>query len=241
MVFLEVNHLSKSFGGLIAVNNVDFIANPGEILGLIGPNGAGKTTIFNLVTGFLTPDKGNILFRGEKIHNLASHEISRRGIARTFQMAQSFPRMSTLDNVMVGTFMHERNVKRARELAVEVLEFIELIDQKDKIAENLTVGDLKKLEIAKALATQPALLLLDEVIGGLNPKEIEEAMRIIQKIKEKGITIFLVEHIMHAIMSLSDKVIVIHHGEKIAEGKPQEVTRNVEVIEAYLGEDYLIS
>jgi branched-chain amino acid transport system ATP-binding protein len=149
--------------------------------------------------------------------------------------------MSTLDNVMVGTFMHERNVKRARELAVEVLEFIELIDQKDKIAENLTVGDLKKLEIAKALATQPALLLLDEVIGGLNPKEIEEAMRIIQKIKEKGITIFMVEHIMHAIMSLSDKVIVIHHGEKIAEGKPQEVTRNVEVIEAYLGEDYLIS
>jgi branched-chain amino acid transport system ATP-binding protein len=241
MTFLEVNHLRKSFGGLTAVHNVEFVVNPGEILGLIGPNGAGKTTIFNLITGFLPPDQGDISFKGEKIHSLAPHEISRRGIARTFQMAQSFPRMSTLDNVMVGALMRERNVKKARELAIGILEFMELIDQKDKIVENLTAADLKMLGIAKALATQPALLLLDEVIGGLNPKEIEEAMRIIRKIREKGVTIFLVEHIMHAIMALSDRIIVIHHGEKIADGKPHEVTNNQQVIEAYLGEDFLIT
>jgi branched-chain amino acid transport system ATP-binding protein len=241
MVFLEVNRLKKSFGGLTAVNHVDFVVNPREILGLIGPNGAGKTTIFNLITGFLTPDEGEISFKGEKIHHLAPHETSRKGIARTFQLAQSFPRMSALDNVMVGALMRERNVKKARELAVGILEFIELIDEKDRIAESLTVGDLKMLEIAKALATQPSLLLLDEVIGGLNPKEIEDAMRMIRKIREKGITILMVEHIMHAIMSLSDRIIVIHHGEKIADGRPHEVTGNQQVIEAYLGEDFLIT
>ncbi len=241
MAFLEVSHLRKSFGGLTAVHNVDFVVHPGEILGLIGPNGAGKTTLFNLITGFLMPDEGEIAFKGEKIHRLAPHEISRKGIARTFQLAQSFPRMSALDNVMVGALMHERNVKRARELAVGVLEFIELIDEKDKIAESLTAGDLKMLEIAKALATQPALLLLDEVIGGLNAKEIEDAIRMIRKIREKGITILMVEHIMHAIISLSDRIVVIHHGEKIADGTPQEVTRSKPVIDAYLGEDFLIS
>ena len=239
MALLEVNNLTKSFGGLRAVNDSSFVAKEGEILGLIGPNGAGKTTIFGLITGFHKPDRGTILFREEEIQGLSPHKISKKGIARTFQIAQSFLHMSTLDNVMVGGFINDRNTNNVRKSATEILEFTGLVDQKDTLAENLTIVDLRRLEIAKALAVKPNLLLLDEVVAGLNPTETEEAIDIIRKIRDTGITLFIVEHVMHAIMSLSDRIIVVNHGEIIAEGKPQEVAEDEKVIEAYLGEDYL--
>ena len=241
MALLEVEDLTKTFGGLTAINQVEFSTTEGEILGLIGPNGAGKTTLFNLITGCLKPDRGTIQFRGEEIQGLTPHEISRKGIGRTFQIAKSFSHMSTLDNVMVGGFIHNRDIKNVKDAALEILEFTGLTAQRDALAENLIIGDLRRLEIAKAMATKPTLLLLDEVMAGLNPTETEEAIDIIRKIRDRGITILIVEHVMHAIMSLSDRVIVVHHGERIAEGIPEEVTKNAEVIEAYLGEDYLIS
>jgi len=241
MALLEVEDLTKTFGGLTAINQVEFSTTEGEILGLIGPNGAGKTTLFNLITGCLKPDRGTIQFRGEEIQGLTPHEISRKGIGRTFQIAKSFSHMSTLDNVMVGGFIHNRDIKNVKDAALEILEFTGLTAQRDALAENLIIGDLRRLEIAKAMATKPTLLLLDEVMAGLNPTETEEAIDIIRKIRDRGVTILIVEHVMHAIMSLSDRVIVVHHGERIAEGIPEEVTKNAEVIEAYLGEDYLIS
>jgi len=241
MAFLEVINMDKNFGGLTAVSDSSFHVKEGEILGLIGPNGAGKTTIFNLITGFLKPDNGAIIFQGEEIQGLEPHEICKKGVTRTFQSAQTFPHMTTLDNVMVGGFIHDRNIANVRKLAFEILDFTGLNEQKDKTAENLTIGDSRRLEIAKALAVKPSLLLLDEVFAGLNATEMEEVIEIIKQIREKGITVFIVEHVMHAVMSLSDRVIVINYGVKIAEGEPQEVTKNEKVIEAYLGEEYMAS
>jgi branched-chain amino acid transport system ATP-binding protein len=241
MAFLEVINMDKNFGGLTAVSDSSFHVKEGEILGLIGPNGAGKTTIFDLITGFLKPDNGAIIFKGEEIQGLEPHEICKKGVTRTFQSAQTFPHMTTLDNVMVGGFVHDRNIANVRKLAFEILDFTGLNEQKDKTAENLTIGDSRRLEIAKALAVKPSLLLLDEVFAGLNATEMEEVIEIIKQIREKGITVFIVEHVMHAVMSLSDRVIVINYGVKIAEGEPQEVTKNEKVIEAYLGEEYMAS
>jgi len=240
MALLEVSSLMKQFGGLVAVDNNNFVVNQGEILGLIGPNGAGKTTIFNLITGFLRPDTGTIIFDGGEIQDLRSHEISRRGLARTFQTAQSFPHMTTLQNVMVGGFIHTRDADKVREEALEILDFTGLGPQKDKEAENLTIGDSRRLEIAKVLAIKPSLVLLDEVMAGLNFTEIEEAIEIIRKIRKKGITVFMVEHVMHAIMTLSDRIIVVNYGRQIAEGKPEEVAEDRAVLEAYLGREYVI-
>jgi branched-chain amino acid transport system ATP-binding protein len=240
MALLEVSRLVKQFGGLIAVQDSNFVVNQGEILGLIGPNGAGKTTIFNLITGFLQPDRGTIIFDGTEIQGFKPHEISRRGLARTFQTAQSFLHMSTLQNVMVGGFIHTRNADKVRKEALEILDFTGLTSQKDKEAENLTIGDSRRLEIAKALAIRPSLILLDEVMAGLNLTEIEEAIEIIQKIRSRGITVFMVEHVMHAIMTLSDRIIVVNYGKMIAEGRPEQVAENREVIEAYLGREYVM-
>ncbi len=236
----EVRSLSKRFGGLVAVGNVSFEIPKGKIIGLIGPNGAGKTTIFNLITGFIPPDSGEVRFKGETITALSPpHQVCLKRIGRTFQVVKPFRGMTVLENTMVGAFAHLRGAEEARNLALEILGFIGLSKHQNSPASSLTIADRKRLELARALATRPDLLLLDEVVAGLNPKETEEIIGIIKKISNQGITILMIAHVMKAVMALSDRVIVLHHGEKIAEGTPLEISRDKRVIEAYLGEEYL--
>jgi branched-chain amino acid transport system permease protein len=238
--FFEVRSLSKRFGGLVAVGNVSFEVPKGKIIGLIGPNGAGKTTIFNLVTGFIPPDSGEVLFRGETITALSPpHQVCLKRIGRTFQVVKPFSGMTVLENAMVGAFARLHNAQEARNLALEILGFIGLSKHQGSPASSLTIADRKRLELGRALATRPDLLLLDEVVAGLNPKETEEIIGIIKKISSQGITILMIAHVMKAVMALSDRVVVLHHGEKIAEGTPLEISRDKRVIEAYLGEEYL--
>jgi branched-chain amino acid transport system permease protein len=238
--FFEVRSLSKHFGGLVAVGNVSFEVPKGKIIGLIGPNGAGKTTIFNLITGFIPPDSGEVRFKGETITALSPpHQVCLKRIGRTFQVVKPFSGMTVLENTMVGAFAHLRNTQEARNLALEILSFIGLSKHQNSSASSLTIADRKRLELGRALATRPDLLLLDEVVAGLNPKETEEIIGIIKKISNQGITILMIAHVMKAVMTLSDRVVVLHHGEKIAEGTPLEISRDKRVIEAYLGEEYL--
>ena len=235
-----VQSLNKRFGGLAAVRDVSFQIKKGEILGLIGPNGAGKTTIFNLISGFLPPDSGRVEFKGEEVTGLRPpHKVCVKHIGRTFQLVKPFSNMTVLENVMVGAFSRVKSAKGAKEEAVKVLDFIGLMAHRDSLASGLTIADRKRLELGKALATRPELLLLDEVVAGLNPKETEEIIEIIRAISHQGITLFIIEHVMKAIMTLSDRIIVLHHGEKIAEGTPAEISRDRRVIDAYLGEEYL--
>jgi branched-chain amino acid transport system permease protein len=236
----EAESLNKHFGGLAAVKDVSFRIEKGEILGLIGPNGAGKTTIFNLITGFLSPDSGKVEFKGERITGLKPpHKVCLRHIGRTFQLVKPFKGMSVLENVMVGAFSRIKKAKEAREEAIKILDFIGLSGHRDSLASSLTVADRKRLELGRALATRPELLLLDEVVAGLNPRETEEIIRIIRAISNRGITLFVIEHVMKAIMTLSHRIIVLHHGEKIAEGTPAEISKDKRVIDAYLGGEYL--
>jgi len=236
----KAQSLTKYFGGLAAVKDVSFDINQGEILGLIGPNGAGKTTIFNVITGFLSPDSGRIEFRGKEITGLTPpHKVCLTHIGRTFQLVKPFNNMTVLENVMVGTFSRVKRAKGAREEAIKVLDFIGLLRQRDSLASSLTIADRKRLELGRALATKPELLLLDEVVAGLNPRETEEIIKIIRAISQQGITLFIIEHVMKAIMTLSHRIIVLHHGEMIAEGTPEEISRDKRVIDAYLGEEYL--
>ena len=238
--FFEVGSLNKHFGGLVAVRDVSFQIQKGEILGLIGPNGAGKTTIFNLITGFIPPDSGRVVFQGESITGLRlPHQACLKHIGRTFQVVRPFKDMTVLENAMVGAFARVQNAEEARKLALEMLAFIGLAKHRDLLASSLTIADRKRLELGRALATQPELLLLDEVVAGLNPKETGEIIGIIKKISNQGITIFMIAHVMKAVMALSHRIIVLHHGEKIAEGTPLEISRDKRVIEAYLGEEYL--
>lgn len=239
MAFLEVKNLTKSFGGLRAVNDLSFEINEGEIVGLIGPNGAGKTTAFNLVSGYYRPDEGQVSFKGENITGLRPSRICRRGVTRTFQKVQPFFAMSVLENIMVGAFSRNNDVKASLKKAEEVLKITEMTLLRDQLGESLTLEQWKRLEIARALATSPSLLLLDEVLAGLNATEVTESLHLIKKIRGQGVTILMVEHVMQAIMALSDRIIVLDYGEKISEGLPDQVTRDEKVIKAYLGEDFL--
>jgi len=237
---LTIKNLSKHFGGLKAVDNFSLELKGGEIVGLIGPNGAGKTTIFNLLTGVYQPDSGEIVFMGKNIKKFRPYDICFQGIGRTFQVVKPFLNRTVLYNVMVGSFLRTNDIKKAKEEAIEVLKFTGLINKRDLFGRNLTIPDRKRIEIARALATKPKLLLLDEAMAGLNQTETQEAIALIRKIqKEKKITIFLIEHVMQVVMSLSERIAVLHHGEKIAEGTPKEISFNENVIKAYLGEEYV--
>lgn len=239
MHILEISDLTKRFVGLVALNELSFEVEKGELLGLIGPNGAGKTTIFNLITGVYRPDSGKIKFKGKEITGLKTHQICEKGICRTHQVVQPFPNMTVLENVMIGAFRRLKKSEEARQEALRVVEYSGLLDRKDTLAKNLTIADRKRLELSRALATKPELLLIDECVAGLNPTETDDAIKLIKNIQESGITVIMVEHVMRAIMSVSERIVVIHNGRKIAEGVPKEIANDKRVIEAYLGETYL--
>jgi len=238
---LEGKRLTRFFGGVQAVKDLDFSVEEGEILGLIGPNGAGKTTLFNLVAGVFRPQAGTIRFLEEEIQGLKPFEICHRGIGRTFQIVKPFDSLTVLENALIGARFGKSSQVLDRfdptPIALEAVEFVGLIREKDVLCDNLNIGDKKRVELARVLATRPKLVLLDEVMAGLNPVETDRVMSLIRKMRdEKGITIFTIEHVMKAVMEVSDRVIVMHHGEKIAEGSPEMVAKDQGVIEAYLGE-----
>jgi branched-chain amino acid transport system ATP-binding protein len=232
---LVIRNLSKRFGGLRAVQDVSFTVKENETVALIGPNGAGKTTSFHLVTGFHRPDSGSVSAFGRDITGLKPHDICALGLARTFQVAKPFGAMTVLDNVMTGAFLRDRHIAVAREKAREAIEFVGLSARELTAAKDLTTIDQRRLEMARALATQPKLLLLDEVMAGLNPAEIDAAVALVGKLSARGLTIVIVEHVMRAIMAVARHIVVLDHGQKIAEGSPKEIVENPEVIRAYLG------
>lgn len=237
---LEGVKITKKFGGLTALSNVDFIINKGEIVGLIGPNGAGKTTLFNIISGFLHPDGGQIFWEGKKITGCRPYEIARFGIGRTFQIPAPFEEFTVFTNVCLGArYAGGKNPNEAEEFALKILDFVGLIEKKDVLAKSLNIVERRFLELARALSISPKLLLLDEVLSGLNEAEIKEAVQLIMRIRnELNITVFMIEHVMKAIMSICDRVIVLNFGVKIAEGKPKEIANNEAVIQAYLGVPY---
>jgi branched-chain amino acid transport system ATP-binding protein len=232
---LVIRGLSKRFGGLRAVQDVSFTVKENETVALIGPNGAGKTTSFHLITGFHRPDAGSVFAYGREVVGLKPHDICAHGLARTFQVAKPFGAMTVLDNVMTGAFLRDRNTNAARDKAREAIEFVGLSAKERTAAKDLTTIDQRRLEMARALATQPRLLLLDEVMAGLNPAEIDQAVALVGKLSQRGLTIVIVEHVMRAIMAVARHIVVLDHGQKIAEGSPKEIVENPEVIRAYLG------
>ncbi len=240
-MLFEAKAVTRTFGGLAAVQDVSFGIESGEIVGLIGPNGAGKTTLFNVMTGFLAPTRGSVEFEGQRVSGLLPNHMCRRGIGRTFQVVKPFGNMTTLQNAMVGTFLREADPGRARRAAEEILEFLGLSHLLETLAKNLTIADRKRLELARALGTKPKFLLLDEVMAGLNPAEVSEMLGLLREIRTRGVTLFVIEHIMAAIMAISDRILVLHHGGLIAQGTPRQVADDQAVIDAYLGERYLIA
>jgi branched-chain amino acid transport system ATP-binding protein len=235
---LVVRGLSKRFGGLRAVHDLSFSVREGETLGVIGPNGAGKTTCFNLITGYYRPDAGSILAFGQELVGLRPYEACARGLARTFQVVRPFGRMTVLANVMTGALLRDRSLRAARERARAVIEFVGLAAREERLACELTGIDQRRLELARALATEPRLLLLDEVMAGLNPVEIDQAVALVGQLAKRGLTVVIVEHVMRAIMAVAQRIVVLDHGQKIAEGSPREVAADPAVISAYLGSGF---
>ncbi|KJC33986.1 ABC transporter [Bradyrhizobium sp. LTSP849] len=235
---LVVKGLSKRFGGLRAVQDVSFTVKQNETVALIGPNGAGKTTSFHLITGFHRADSGSVLAFGQEVVGLKPHDVCALGLARTFQVAKPFGAMTVLANVMTGAFLRDRHIVAAREKAREAIDFVGLTAREQTPAKDLTTIDQRRLEMARALATQPRILLLDEVMAGLNPAEIDQAVALVGKLSQRGLTIVIVEHVMRAIMAVARHIVVLDHGQKIADGAPKEIVENPEVIRAYLGSGY---
>jgi branched-chain amino acid transport system ATP-binding protein len=238
MAMLEAKNVSMHFGELAALQGINLSVEKGEILGLIGPNGAGKTTFFNCVTGFLNATRGDILFNGQNITRLGPHRICHLGICRTFQIVQSFHEMTVIENIMMGAFCRHATTRASTAQAEEVLEITGLRDKRDQIAGSLTLADQKRIELARTIATQPQMVLLDEVMAGLNPTETDEAVELIRKIHQTGLTLIVVEHVMEVIMDISERIAVFDSGELIVDGPPEKVVRDERVIKAYLGEDY---
>jgi branched-chain amino acid transport system ATP-binding protein len=233
---LSVDDVTKRFRGLVAVDTLSFAVAKGEIFAVIGPNGAGKTTLFNMIAGVFAPNGGTITFAGERIDGLSPDQICRRGVGRTFQIVRPFPALTVQDNVIVGALLHRSRVQDARARALEILRRLDLYDKRAQHASSLTLPDRKRLEVARALATEPTLLLLDEVMAGLRPTETDRMVAILKQLnQESGLTILLIEHVMRAVMALAGRILVMHHGAAIAEGGPGEVVRNRAVIDSYLG------
>ncbi|MEB3774502.1 MAG: ABC transporter ATP-binding protein [Desulfurococcales archaeon] len=232
---LELDNIYKRFGGLVALKGVSMSVAEGERLGLIGPNGAGKTTLFNVITGIYRPDEGRILYRGTDITSWPPYKRSIAGIARTFQIVRPLANMTVEDNVVVGALMRTQSISEARRIARESIKIAGLEGKEDMLAKDLNLVEKKRLELARALATRPSLLLLDEIAAGLRPREVDSLVETLLKISKTGITIIMVEHVMRAVMNFAERIVVLHFGEKIAEGSPEEIARNRQVIEAYLG------
>jgi len=240
-VMLEITNLTKQFGGLTAVKNFSCSILKGEVIGLIGPNGAGKTTVFNMVSGFIRPNAGTVSFTRQDITRSRPDQICHLGLCRTFQIVRPFGNTSVLENVVVGALSKGGSVSDARARAREVVKLVGLYEYQDALARTMTIGNRKRLEVARALATEPKLLLLDEPMGGLNPTEVNTMMALLREIVREGVTILLIEHVMQAIMNVSDRVVVLNYGEKIAEGEPRAIASDKRVIEAYLGGEYCIA
>ena len=238
MSLLKVEKLNKTFGGLTAVHDFDMEVEKGEIIGLIGPNGAGKTTLFNMVAGFYSPDSGRIIFQGRDLAGMKPYQVCALGIARTFQLTKPFVNHTVLENIMVGAFSRVSSARKARRKALQILEVVEFSEYKDVLGQELTTADQKRLEFARALATEPRLLLLDEAMAGLNPAEKLHLLGLFRRIRDGGITLVVVEHDMKAVMTLCERIILMHRGEKLVDGTPQKVANNPQAIAAYLGAEY---
>ena len=237
MTLLEAQGITKRFGGLVAVDSLDIHVEQGEIVGLIGPNGAGKTTAFNLISGFMQPTAGEVYFQGKNITGLRPDQVCKLGLARTFQVVKPFAQLSVGENIMVGAYNRTNSKQEARENTEEIVQFLGLEDVSGEPAGSLSVAYRKRLELAKTLATGPEIILLDEGMAGLRPKETDEIIELVRQVSQRGISLLIVEHVMKVIMTLAERIVVIHHGKKLAEGTPKEITSNPEVIDAYLGEE----